>query len=124
MKLYSLFSLACATTALASSSLQSLATRQTNWTIGQTVQTNSGPVSGHPAKNDSQVSEYLGIPFGQAPVGDLRFAAPVSFKGSKPLNGSSFVSPLEMNAVQALTGHRVHRVPSHQARILLLLKQI
>jgi cholinesterase len=65
--------------------------RQANWTVGQTVKTSSGPVSGHPAKNDSQVSEYLGIPFGQAPIGNLRFAAPVAFNGTAPLNGSSFV---------------------------------
>jgi hypothetical protein len=66
--------------------------RQTNWTVGQTVQTNSGPVSGHPATNDSQVSEYLGIPYGQPPIGDLRFAAPVNFTGTAPLNGTRFVS--------------------------------
>jgi len=64
--------------------------RQANWTVGQTVKTSSGPVSGHPATNDSQVSEYLGIPFGQAPTGDLRFAAPVAFNGTAPLNGSSY----------------------------------
>lgn len=70
--------------------------RAANWTVGQTVQTSSGPVSGHPAKNDSDVSEYLGIPFGQAPVGDLRFAAPVAFNGTAPLNGSVFVSLLHL----------------------------
>jgi hypothetical protein len=68
--------------------------RAANWTVGQTVKTSSGPVSGHPATNDSDVSEYLGIPFGQAPVGDLRFAAPIAFNGTAPLNGSSFVSLL------------------------------
>ena len=66
--------------------------RAANWTVGQTVKTSSGPVNGHPATNDSDVSEYLGIPFGQAPIGDLRFAAPVAFSGTAPLNGSSFVS--------------------------------
>lgn len=74
------------------SSLDLLHVRQANWTVGQTVQTNSGPVSGHPATNDSQVSEYLGIPFAQPPVGTLRFAAPVNFTGTAPLNGTSFVS--------------------------------
>lgn len=66
--------------------------QSTNWTIGQTVQTSSGAVKGHPATNDSQVSEYLGIPYGQAPIGDLRFAAPVKFTGNASLNGSAFVS--------------------------------
>ncbi|KAH8599490.1 carboxylesterase [Bisporella sp. PMI_857] len=64
--------------------------RQGNWTVGQVVQTSSGPVTGHGAKNHSDVSEYLGIPFGQAPIGDLRFAAPVRFNGTEPLNGASF----------------------------------
>jgi hypothetical protein len=63
-----------------------------NWTIGQTVKTTSGSVTGHAAKNDSTVSEYLGIPFGKAPVGNLRFAAPQKFTGSAALNGSSYVS--------------------------------
>lgn len=68
--------------------------RQSNWTVGQTVETSSGRVSGQPAKNASasEVSEYLGIPYGQAPIGDLRFAAPVRFEGGGALNGSIFVS--------------------------------
>jgi cholinesterase len=66
--------------------------RQSDWVVGQTVQTNSGPVSGHPALNASQVSEYLGIPFAAPPVGDLRFAPPQKYSGSSPVNGTSFVS--------------------------------
>jgi cholinesterase len=71
--------------------------RQTasNWTIGQTVQTSSGPVSGHAARNATAatVSEYLGIPFAQAPTGNLRFAAPVAFEGTAAINASIYVSP-------------------------------
>lgn len=63
-----------------------------NWTIGQTVQTSSGSVSGHASNDSAQVSEYLGIPFGQAPIGNLRFAAPVRFNGTAPLSGSKYVS--------------------------------
>jgi len=66
--------------------------RQSNWTVGQTVQTSSGPVSGHAASNASQVSEYLGIPFAVPPVGDLRFAAPQKYSGNSSINGTSFVS--------------------------------
>jgi cholinesterase len=64
----------------------------TNWTVGQVVETSSGAVSGHAASNATGVSEYLGIPFAQPPVGDLRFAAPVAYNGSGAINGSSFVS--------------------------------
>jgi len=70
----------------------SLQDRAGIWLTGQTVNTTSGLVSGHGATNQSGVSEYLGIPFAQPPIGDLRFAAPVKFTGSASLNGTSFVS--------------------------------
>ncbi|KAH6713612.1 carboxylesterase [Leptodontidium sp. MPI-SDFR-AT-0119] len=60
------------------------------FTVGQTVKTSSGPVTGHASSKFPEVSVYLGIPFGQAPVGDLRFAAPVKFVGTSPINGSAF----------------------------------
>jgi len=73
-----------------------IVTRQSasNWTVGQTVQTSSGSVIGHAARNASasSVSEYLGIPFAQAPTGDLRFAAPVAFEGTAAINASIYVS--------------------------------
>lgn len=63
-----------------------------NFTVGQIVETSSGPVVGHAAPTAPEVSEYLGIPYAQAPMGDLRFAAPVKFTGSSLLNGSNFGS--------------------------------
>lgn len=43
----------------------------------QAISTTSGRVSGHLAPNTTEtVYEYLGIRYGKAPVGDLRFAAP------------------------------------------------
>lgn len=79
--------------AAACSSAGILASRQSpsNWTIGQSVQTSSGLVAGHAASNQSEVSEYLGIPFAQPPVGQLRFAAPVKYTGNGTLNGTNFV---------------------------------
>ena len=104
------------------SSIEGLLERQSNWTVGQTVQTSSGPVSGHPAANDSQVSEYLGIPYGQAPIGDLRFAAPVKFIGNASLNGTSFVS-LHINGhIFLLTRlHRASHVQFNRALALSLV---
>jgi hypothetical protein len=81
-------------TAVASICAAELNARQgtaSNWTVGQTVQTSSGPVSGHAATNQTGVSEYLGIPFAQPPIGDLRFEAPVKYTGNSPLNGTRFV---------------------------------
>jgi hypothetical protein len=51
--------------------------RQRTWTVGQIVDTTSGPVQGTASTLRPDVSAYLGIPFAQPPTGDLRFAAPV-----------------------------------------------
>jgi cholinesterase len=72
--------------------VDALQQRQSNWTVGQTVQTSSGAVHGHAALNATQVSEYLGVPFAAPPVGDLRFAAPQKYSGNSTINGTSFVS--------------------------------
>jgi cholinesterase len=91
MKTSLLLGVATAASAYAAGGLAIRQGASSNWTVGQTVQTGSGPVSGHAATNQSGVSEYLGIPFAQPPVGDLRWEAPVKYTGSSPLNGSQFV---------------------------------
>jgi cholinesterase len=49
-----------------------------SWTPGQEVKTQSGLIKGHVATwpTNSDVSEYLGIPYAKVPVGPLRFAPP------------------------------------------------
>jgi hypothetical protein len=69
-----------------------IAPRDSAWKVGQIVQTSSGPVQGHPSPNASEVSEYLGIPYAQPPVGHLRFQPPVTFNGTNTINASKFVS--------------------------------
>jgi hypothetical protein len=77
---------------LVNGKLETLQERQFRWTIGQTVFTSSGPVKGHAAPYASEVSEYLGIPYAAPPVGDLRFAAPQPYAGTKSvINATSFV---------------------------------
>ncbi|KAF2854712.1 cholinesterase precursor [Plenodomus tracheiphilus IPT5] len=44
------------------------------------VQTSSGTIFGHQAANRPRVTEFLGIRYAEAPVGDLRFAAPKKFE--------------------------------------------
>ena len=42
-----------------------------------TVETTNGRITGHPAANTSgDVVEFLGIPYAQPPLGELRFAPP------------------------------------------------
>ena len=62
------------------------------FTVGQEVQTSSGLVLGEPASPRTQVSQYLGIPFAQPPLGKLRFAAPQAFSGSGTINATTYVS--------------------------------
>jgi hypothetical protein len=65
-------------------------THLANWTVGQTVQTSSGPVEGHAANGTADVSEYLGIPYALPPVGSLRFQAPLAYNGTDTINGTDY----------------------------------
>lgn len=63
------------------------------YTVGQVVNTTSGPVQGTASTLRSDVSAYLGIPYAQPPVGDLRFAAPQPIPASSSvINATAFVS--------------------------------
>jgi hypothetical protein len=87
--------------------------RDSSWKVGQTVNTTSGSVSGHAAKNQSEVSEYLGIPFAQPPIGQLRFAAPVKYTGNSSINGTAYVSTTVHEVVRPeAKGFRALHVPS------------
>ncbi|ESZ90910.1 hypothetical protein SBOR_8701 [Sclerotinia borealis F-4128] len=58
--------------------------------IGRCVNTTSGEVAGHPSAKNPSVSEYLGIPFVQPPIGNLRFAPPQPYTGTGFINGTNF----------------------------------
>jgi Carboxylesterase family len=63
------------------------------FTVGQTVKTTTGDITGQPSSWKPGVSEYLGIPFAEAPVGKLRWAAPVVIKTpGKTINATKYVS--------------------------------
>jgi carboxylesterase type B len=62
------------------------------WNIGQEVPTSSGIIKGHASSWQGEVSEYLGVPFAQPPVGPLSFSAPQPYKGSGVFDASKFVS--------------------------------
>ena len=54
------------------------------------VRTTNGLITGHPAANISSISEFLGIPFAQPPVGNLRFAPPQPYHGTGPYVAASY----------------------------------
>jgi hypothetical protein len=45
------------------------------------VVTSNGKITGHLAPGMRNTVEYLGIPYAQPPVGELRFAAPLPLEG-------------------------------------------
>lgn len=61
-----------------------------NGEIGQIVETASGRVQGHASRSVEGVEEFLGIRYAKAPVGELRFAKPVEYRGSD--EGEVFVA--------------------------------
>lgn len=75
---------------LAFALLASTTWAQQSWKIGQIVQTSSGIITGQPSTWKPSVSEYLGIPFAQAPVKSLRFMAPVPLKSGDAINATRF----------------------------------
>src|ERR1700712_777848 len=64
--------------------------QQPAWKVGQSVKTSSGSVVGHASSWKPEVSEYLGIPFAQPPVGDLRWAAPKKYEGNGTIGAHKF----------------------------------
>ncbi|GAB7340887.1 hypothetical protein MBLNU457_7241t1 [Dothideomycetes sp. NU457] len=58
--------------------------------LNYTTATTNGTVTGHAARNRSDVVEFLGIPYAAPPVGNLRFAPPAAFHGFRDYVASSF----------------------------------
>ncbi|KAK3068226.1 hypothetical protein LTS18_000753, partial [Coniosporium uncinatum] len=62
-----------------------------DYSVGQQIETTVGTVIGQASKWKPEVSEYIGIPFAQPPVGDLRWAAPKSMeKASTPIDATVY----------------------------------
>ncbi|KAK1149584.1 hypothetical protein N8T08_005133 [Aspergillus melleus] len=59
--------------------------------VGARVSTSSGLIEGHAAPGEPSVSEYLGIPYAQAPTNDLRFAPPVAYESDTSLQAKAYL---------------------------------
>jgi hypothetical protein len=62
------------------------------WTVGQEVKTTSGTAKGHAASSQKDVSEYLGIRFGETTDKENRFLPPKKYTGTGPIDATKFVS--------------------------------
>ena len=61
------------------------------------VRTTNGLIIGHEAPNRSDVIEFLGIPYAQPPLDQLRFASPVKYGKSNGIyNASKWVIQTKM----------------------------
>lgn len=59
--------------------------------VGASVRTSSGMIEGHSAPRRPAVSEYLGIPYASPPIGDLRFAPPVTYHSDEIVHAAAYV---------------------------------
>jgi cholinesterase len=64
------------------SSLFSFTIGQQKWTVGQAVDTTSGKISGMASTKIPTVSQYLGIPFAQPPIGPNRWLKPQDYNST------------------------------------------
>lgn len=64
-------------------------------TRSRTVQTANGPIIGHAAPHRGQVTEFLGIPYAEPPLGSLRFAPPRKLTTRRTVNAKEWVSGWE-----------------------------
>ncbi|KAF2829405.1 carboxylesteras-like protein [Ophiobolus disseminans] len=55
----------------------------------RTVKTENGYITGHRSPKVKDVWEYLGVPYAQPPLGDLRFAAPQKYTGKTSYNATN-----------------------------------
>jgi carboxylesterase type B len=82
--------------------LSSHATAQSDISaIGRDATTSSGTIKGHASHWQPKVSEYLGIPYAQPPVGHLRWLAPKPFRGSGAFVAANYSASCPANIVRS-----------------------
>jgi carboxylesterase type B len=66
------------------------------WTIGQEVKTTSGLLKGHASPLYPEVSEYLGVRFGETTAGKNRFMPPKRYYGTDKFEAANWVSDIQL----------------------------
>jgi hypothetical protein len=63
------------------------------WVVGQEIVTTSGKVKGSPASRPgySEVSQYVGIPFAEPPMGALRWMPAKKYISNKTIDATKWV---------------------------------
>ncbi|KAH8593064.1 cholinesterase [Bisporella sp. PMI_857] len=85
-----------------------------HYIIGQPVNTTVGRVQGRKSDLRPLVSTYLGIPFAEPPLGDLRFAAPVAAATSNStIKATAFVSPVRGRNLLNCPCNRIPEAPEY-----------
>lgn len=86
--------------------------------------TNGGIIIGHSASNNTSVTEFLGIRYAEAPVGELRFAAPKRYLAPEGLTfeASEWVRQLDLfNDIVICTDKASRRMYCYSPSVCLLL---
>ncbi|KAF1986159.1 alpha/beta-hydrolase [Aulographum hederae CBS 113979] len=76
----------------------------TAWNVGQAIKTTSGTVTGKPSKFHSDVSEYLGIRFGQSTAGANRFLPPKRYTSNGSVNATQFGAACPQSVAPGILG--------------------
>jgi cholinesterase len=94
-----------------------------SWNVGQGVKTTNGLIKGHSSYRAPGVSEYLGIPYAEPPVGDLRWRHPRKLRKNAEYSADKFSPDCPAKLVGASPSTNSTSASSGSSSILSVLGQ-